>query len=144
MWGSSVISLSILSGLGGDAFPLHHHLPCFREARTVRHNRVRAKLTSLLDKSLATQRTLFEETPMRSTRLKLQPVSAACMVAAGLLPQGHWETTTFFQTFLQTFLQTLWKFTTSFQRVWKKVWENVWKTFPNFCPSELLFQCHYK
>lgn len=63
--------------------------PRFREARTAGHNRVRAKLTSLLDKCLATQWTLFEETPMRRTGLQLQPVSAACMVAAGRLPQGH-------------------------------------------------------
>ena len=59
--------------------------PRFREARTAGHNRVRAKLTSLLAKCLAPQWTLFEETPMRRTGLKLQKVSAACMVAAGRL-----------------------------------------------------------
>mgnify|MGYP006978522195 FL=1 len=62
--------------------------PRFREARTAGHNRVRAQLASLLTKCLDTQWQLFEETPMRSTGLKLQTVSAACMVEAGRLPSG--------------------------------------------------------
>ena len=62
--------------------------PRFREARTAGHNRVRAKLTSLLNKCLGTQWQLFEETPMRRTGLDLQTVSAACMVKAGRLPPG--------------------------------------------------------
>jgi hypothetical protein len=49
--------------------------PRFQEARTAGHNRVGAKLTSLLAKCLATQWTLFEETTMRRTGLKLQKVS---------------------------------------------------------------------
>ena len=63
--------------------------PRFREARTAGHNQVRAKLTSLLAKCLTKQWQLFEETPMGSTGLTLQRVSAACMVAAERLPQGH-------------------------------------------------------
>ena len=62
--------------------------PRFREARTAGHNRVRAQLASLLTKCLDRQWQLFEETPMRSTGLKLQTVSAACMVEAGRLPPG--------------------------------------------------------
>ena len=74
--------------------------PRFREARTAGHNRVRAKLTSLLAKCLDTHWQLFEETPMRSTGLELQTVSAACMVEAGRLPPGDhsdsiWGNTTF-------------------------------------------------
>jgi hypothetical protein len=63
--------------------------PRFREARTAGHNRVRAKLTSLLAKCLDTQRQLFEENPHEAHGLKLQTVVVACMVSAGRLPQGH-------------------------------------------------------
>jgi hypothetical protein len=49
---------------------------------------VRAKLASLVAKCLDTQWQLFEETPMRSTGLELQRVSAACMVEAGRLSPG--------------------------------------------------------
>jgi hypothetical protein len=65
--------------------------PRFRDTRTAGHNRVRAKLTSLLAKCLNTQWQLFQEIPMRRTPvgLELQTVSAACMVAAGRLSQGH-------------------------------------------------------
>jgi hypothetical protein len=62
--------------------------PRFQEARTAGHNRVRAKLASLLAKCLDTQWQLFEETLMRSTGLKVQTVSAACMMEAGRLPPG--------------------------------------------------------
>ena len=62
--------------------------PRFREARTAGHNRVRAKLASLLAKCLDAQWQLFEETPMRNTGLELQTVSAACMVEAGRLAPG--------------------------------------------------------
>jgi hypothetical protein len=69
--------------------------PRFREARTVGHNRMRAKLTSLLAKCLGTQWLLewqlFDETPTMPTGLnlkqrKLRTVLAACMLAAGRLP----------------------------------------------------------
>jgi hypothetical protein len=64
--------------------------PCPREARTAGNNRVRAKLASLLAKYLDTQWQLFVETPMRSTGLELEIVSAAFMIKAGrLLPGDH-------------------------------------------------------
>ena len=63
--------------------------PHFREARTAGHNKVRAKIASLLAKCLTTHWKLYEETPMNRTGLRLQRVSAACMVAAERLPQGH-------------------------------------------------------
>ncbi len=62
--------------------------PRFRETRTAGHNQVRARLASLLAKCLDTQWQLFQETPMQSTGLELQTVSAACMVEAGRLPPG--------------------------------------------------------
>ncbi len=45
------------------------------------------------------------------------------------------ETTIFFQFVFQT----LWKFPKSLEKFGKKFG----KTFPKFCPSELLFKCHY-
>jgi len=66
--------------------------PQFREARTAAHNRVRKTICTFLTKLLSKQWTIYEETPMSQTGLRLELVSAACMEAAGRpLPEHHAE-----------------------------------------------------
>ncbi len=62
--------------------------PWFREAA---HNQVRKLIeVSFLVKCLHNRRELHEETPMYSTGLRLNRVSASCMEASGRpLPENH-------------------------------------------------------
>ena len=59
------------------------HLACvcpkFREARTSAHNQVRTAITSVLVSALGSEWTLFEETPMGRTGLKLRPTTQASL-----------------------------------------------------------------
>ena len=70
----------------GQKETLSHFLsicPRFHDARTAAHNQIRERLSTLLRKRLSAAWTLFEETPMAVTGLRLLPVATASVQATG-------------------------------------------------------------